>query len=197
MDSLKNADAVTPTSSDALTTVNAIAPLHALVLVVDPNAVRLRVYSHCLRSASEVFNAMSGPHWYEGQNPTPESPKEVFLEEDDTDALHTICGVLHHKNEFSTQPPSPFDVLLIASLSDKYQLSTALTYAVTCWLNHRNGKLPILEKGCLLAASFLFQARHQFGQIAQELVLGHRGSFVNLMSDGVVSDVLPLKTLRM
>src|SRR5262249_24550771 len=76
-----------------------ISPDGDVVLVVGPQNVRLRIHSQCLQCASNVFGAMFGPHWSEGQGLSKESPREVPLVEDDADALRIICCVIHHRND--------------------------------------------------------------------------------------------------
>ena len=176
-----------------------IAPDGDVILVVGEDRVHLKVDSHCLRSASKVFRTMFGPNWHEGQDLTTKSPKCINLDEDDSDALRTICGVIHHQQEPQERVPGPRQILQIAVLSDKYQLNVALSYAATSWMGRRNGKIsmPMVERMYLLASAYLFQARDVFKEIAQELVLGHQGSFLGLIEDGAVMDVLPWELFRM
>jgi hypothetical protein len=68
--------------------VTDILPDGDVVLVVGGDNIRLRVYSQCLRSASQVFAAMFGPNWSDGQRLSRESPTEVPLPEDDA----VLCG---------------------------------------------------------------------------------------------------------
>jgi hypothetical protein len=71
--------------------VTDIVPDGDVVLIVGEDNVRLRAYSQCLRSASQVFGAMFGPNWNEGQKLSRESPTEVPLPEYDANAMRVIC----------------------------------------------------------------------------------------------------------
>ncbi|KAK0619422.1 hypothetical protein B0T14DRAFT_537243 [Immersiella caudata] len=89
----------TPESTTETDPVINISPNGNAILVVGPQAVRLRVHSLHLQSASKVFNAMLGPNWSEGQGLSEESPPTILLEEDDPEALRIICCVIHHRND--------------------------------------------------------------------------------------------------
>jgi hypothetical protein len=82
--------------------VQDISPDGDVILVAGPRKAQLRIQSQCLRCASRVFGAMFKPDWIEGQGLSKESPQEVLLEEDDADALRTICFL----TGIST-PPNP------------------------------------------------------------------------------------------
>lgn len=72
--------------------------------------------------------------WSEGQGLSWESPNEVQLDEDDADALRTICYVIHHRNDAVPRVITPLEVLQIAIAADKYDLGLALQYATAQWL---------------------------------------------------------------
>lgn len=78
-----------------------------IILVVGPQAVRLRVHSLFLRSASNVFQAMFEHGWSEGHDLSREHPKEIPLEKDDTEVMKTVCCAIHHRNDMlpTTIPP--------------------------------------------------------------------------------------------
>lgn len=108
-----------------------------VVLIVGAENLRLRVQSQCLRSASEVFSKMFGPDWSEGQSLSKEAPTETPLPEDDTDAMQTICYIIHHRNDLVPSHLSAEEVLRIAIEVDKYDLKVAFKYANVGWLKPR------------------------------------------------------------
>ncbi|KAH8901877.1 hypothetical protein BR93DRAFT_932708 [Coniochaeta sp. PMI_546] len=167
-----------------------------VTLVVGPEAVRLRVYSQCLRAASKVFNTMLGPHWSEGKGLTSQSPREIPLEEDDASALRTILCVLHHSN---TEMPdsatlTPTEILNIAVASDKYDLAVALKYASAQWLKPRDG-LGLMDMGRLMTADFLLEDTHMFAAQTVELMLHWNGSYLDLLDDDTIAQFLPFKAI--
>jgi len=123
-----------PNSTSEANPIIPISPNGNVVLVVGPKAVRLRVHSLLLQSASKVFNAMFGPNWSEGQGLSEESRRSICLEEDDPEALRIICCVIHHRNDVVSLTLPPKQVLQIAIAADKYDLAVALTFAASQWL---------------------------------------------------------------
>lgn len=177
-------------------TIHTVAPDGDVILEVGPDPVHLRVASHCLRSASIVFDAMFGPDWSEGQDLGSESPKHIRMMEDDPGAMHAACLVLHHSNHAEPIVPMPWGVLQLAMLADKYRLIVALKYAAVFWLRRCGDGANMTEKIYLLAAAFQFQASDEFTRLARELVLNNRGSFLGLITHEIVLDILPLATFR-
>ena len=106
-----------------------ISPSEDIFLVIAPDRVRLRVDSHCLRSASRVFDAMFGPYWKEGQGLSDAFPKGVTLEEDDAESMRTTCCVIHQRNDSPQLAPGSQELLQIAILVNKYTLNVAMKHA--------------------------------------------------------------------
>ncbi|KAK5951038.1 hypothetical protein OHC33_007791 [Knufia fluminis] len=91
-----------------------------LVLGEGDTSLQLKVNSQMLRAGSEVFEAMFGGNFAEGQNLSYDKPKEVNLE-DDPQAMKVICLVLHFKYK---QVPDLLDVQEVYNLAvvvDKFQ----------------------------------------------------------------------------
>ena len=170
-----------------------IAPDGDVVLVVGPRNVRLRVHSQCLRCASKVFGAMLGPDWSEGQGLSKVSPREVPLVEDDADALRTICCVIHHRNDDVPQALTPKEVFQIAIEVDKYDLSVCLKYASVQWLKPR-GNADTVEMRYLMAAAFLFGDMDMFAAHTLALILHYKGSYLELLDDEIINQMLPWRT---
>ena len=167
-----------------------------VVLVVGPRQIQLRVHSRCLRCASKVFDAMFGSAWTEGQGLCQESPREVLLPEDDANALHTICLVLHHRNDDVREGLTAREVLQIAILADKYDLGVALKYAKEQWLKSE-GIVNMLDMTYLMAAAFLFADMDAFVATTRRLIFDYEGSYRKLADDNAIREILTWETFRM
>ncbi|KAF2807992.1 uncharacterized protein BDZ99DRAFT_489516 [Mytilinidion resinicola] len=172
--------------------VTDIVPDGDVVLIVGGDDVRLRVHSQCLRSASQVFGAMFGPNWSEGQRLSRESPTEVPLPEDDADAMRTICYVIHHRNDLVPQHLPAKEVLQIAIEVDKYELVIALKFASLEWLKPQ-ASAERVEMGHLLAAVFLFDNTDLFMANILTLILHYDGSYLDFLDDEFTSQIIPLR----
>ena len=163
-----------------------------VVLIVGPQQVGLRVHSLRLRCASKVFDSMFGPTWSEGQGLCQESPREVPLPEDDADALHTICLVLHYRHDVRSDL-TPHEVLRIAIMADKYDLGVALKYARTQWLKSEN-TVEMLDTAYLMLAAFLLSDMDAFVATNLRLILDYEGSYKKLLDDETISEFLDWET---
>lgn len=173
-----------------------IAPTGDVVLVVGPDRARLRVNSHCLRSASKVFDAMFGPNWNEGKNMTAATPKDVTLEEDDAESMRTTCCVIHHRNDSSPLAPEPEQLLQIAILVNKYVLNVAIKHAAFFWLDYGRNDATISEMGYLMIAAYLFRAGEPFRRLTQRLILCHTKSFLRLLHEEIGKGIAPWQIFR-
>jgi hypothetical protein len=167
-----------------------------VIFVVGPEEVRLRVNSECLRAASNAFDAMFKPEWSEGQNLSKELPTEIPLPEDDADAMRTICCIVHHRNDLVLRRLTTKEILQIAIEVDKYDLKVALMYAILEWLKPQ-ANAEMEETGHLLAASFLFGNEDAFMTHSLELIFNYSGSYLSLLDDDVICQIIPPRTFRM
>ncbi|UKZ78405.1 hypothetical protein TrVFT333_006145 [Trichoderma virens FT-333] len=166
-----------------------------IILVVGEQKVSLRTHSQCLVCASKVFGAMLGPNWSEGKNLSRESPKEIPLIEDDAHALYAICCVIHHRNDLVPVTFSPREVLQIAIEADKYDLQVALFYARSQWLQNKKNTTDPIDLAYLMAAAFLFDDMDMFIKHGLALILQYGGSFINLLQDSTLYQILPAKAV--
>jgi hypothetical protein len=173
-----------------------ISPMGDTILIVGPDFLRLRVHSQCLQSASEVFLAMFRPDWDRYQSRSFKSPAEISLPKDDADAMQTIGCVIHHRNNLLPEDLTAKDVLQIAILVDKYDLRVALNFAMLKWLKPRS-PVGLVETGRLLAAAFLLDSAEAFMTHIKTLVLEQGKSYLVMMKDELISQVLPLEICRM
>jgi hypothetical protein len=167
-----------------------------VILIVGDEKVRLRVYSQYLGSASDIFSAMFGPDWSEGQKLSKLLPIEVPLPEDDAEAMRTICCIIHHRNNLVSNYLRADKVLQIAIAVDKYDLNIALKYASLEWL--KADPLEDLEDSVrLLAAAYLFKNHDAFMAQTKTLIYDHCESYMEFFRDKTISQILPPETFCM
>lgn len=184
----------TPESTQGTDEVVTISPRGDVVLVVGPGALRLRVHSLLLGSASKVFGAMLGPNWSKGQVLSEASPQEVILGEDDAEAMRTICYVIHHRNDDVPQDLSPDQLLNVAIAIDKYDLVVAFRYAAPQWLKPLDSH-SFLETGYLMASAYLVCSMERFEEFTLKLVLAFSSSYLELLEDERVRQAVPFRAI--
>jgi len=171
-----------------------IFPNGDVILVVGPQAIRLKVQSLFIRSASKVFSAMLGPDWSEGQGLSRGGSREIILVEDDAEALRIICCVIHHRNDDVPQTLTPEQVLQIAIAADKYNLTVALRYAIAQWLKYSD--IPkMADMGYLMVSALLFSDRDAFANNTLALVLYYTSPYLELFEDEKISQFIPYKMI--
>lgn len=173
-----------------------ISPDGDVVFMVGEEKIRLKVQSHCLRSASKTFGVMFGSVWREGQSLSKESPTEVPLVEDDADAMWTICCIIHHRNDLVPPRMTAEEILQIAILVDKYDLKVALKFASVEWLKPRVNATRA-DMGFLLAANFLFDNPDVFIAHIMALILHYNGSYMDFLDDEFTGQIIPPRTFCM
>ena len=176
--------------------VQDISPDGDVVLVVGPRNARLRIQSQVLWCALNVFGAMFGPTWSEGQGLSKESPREVRLVEDNVDVLRIIYYIIYYRNNNVPQSLTLIEVLQIAIKADKYNLNIALKYARAQWLKLR-GRPERVDIGYLLAVAFLFGDIGMFVAHAIGLILYYTGSYLEFFDNEITSQTVPWKTFYM
>jgi len=164
-----------------------------LVLLVGPEAVKIRVHSLFLTKASKPFKAMLGPDWKEGHDiVSSKGPAEISLPDDDAPSLKAICAILHHQSDTVSQSLSAVKVLRIAVVADKYDWTKAMTLISSGWLKVRENKPRDLM--LLAAAAYLFRNAEAFKATTKAMVLNHGSSFLELSSEEVES-AMPWKVI--
>ena len=165
-----------------------IAPTGDTILVVGKKETRLRVHSLCMRTASTVFDAMFGPHFFEGQSSDGVLPKETPMPDDDAKALITICNVIHHRNDMLPDVLQPTELADVALAADKYDCVLALKYAMNQWLDF-NERITFASLGNLLIAAYVFDNSNAFQRVTERLITGFSHSYhwlFNEKCDGLV-----------
>jgi hypothetical protein len=107
-----------------------IAPDGDVILIVGAERWRLRVYSLFLKNALNVFKAMLGPHFAEGQSLGGTDPAEISLPEDDPEALSIVLNVVHGRNESVPESLDGRQIPRVAVAADKFDLVTMVRFAV-------------------------------------------------------------------
>jgi hypothetical protein len=184
----------TEKSNDSLVSIVEIATNSDIILVVGPEKRKLQVNSCVLKNASKVFNAMFGSHFREGQDFDGNSPKEIFMPEDNTDALTIICNILHLRNDLIPDYLTPSEVLQITITADKFDCVMRLKVHMAKWLNPGNTQ-DILELGRLSVASYILKNACAFGQLTFAIISRSTDSYIPLADE--FSDYIPQKTFCM
>lgn len=164
-----------------------------LILIVGPEKARLRVHSKCLRVASDVFDAMFGENWSEGQGLSTQAPKEIVLDDDNAFAMRTICLILHHSPGVP-EVLSGREMAIIAIVADKYDLANALRYANTCWLKQK-GTTDLLDKEYRMLAAILSKDTHMCAMHTTDLIEYWNQPYMSLLDDGLIAQFISLKAI--
>ncbi|CZS92494.1 uncharacterized protein RAG0_03095 [Rhynchosporium agropyri] len=155
------------------------------VFVIGPDEARLCVHSYILQTASTVFRAMLGPLYSEGQRSgLIGSKKEIWLPEDDAEAMRTMCAVIHHRNDVVPEEMSSSKILRLSIVADKYICTIALKHATSHWLDHHN-VASLKERMELMTAAYLLDHAQAFSAITYTMIMEHAGSYLALARDQV------------
>ncbi|KAK3293822.1 uncharacterized protein B0H64DRAFT_173440 [Chaetomium fimeti] len=175
-----------------------IAPDGDVVFVIGTTEKRVRVYSLFVKAASPVLNAMLGPNFEEGQQLAKTGSAEIALPEDNVEAIEIIFNVIHGRNDKVRETLSPRELLQVAIVSDKYDCSVSLAFAIRVWLSPRGGSDPE-ELWALAMAAYLFREREAFEKATSALVFNHGESYINLSRkhEAVMNPIILLNTAAM
>ena len=162
-----------------------------LVLHEDTTHIRIGVDSSQLKHASKVFATMLGPNFYEGQDISRDSPRDLVLPEDNASAMKIICQVLHHKCSEATCDISPSLIKEIAVLGNKYGMEVALFYPSRVWLDLRRLSAPSFQDvSDLLKASYLLGDPVSFRTLTSKLITDYAECYSSMgplspLEDGI------------
>lgn len=173
-----------------------IAPDGDIILLVgeEPNQRTLRVHSFALKIASKVFAAMFGPHFTEGQSLSSADPRIVPLPEDDSDAMATICCVIHYRRDLITDVPDIDKICNIALSADKYEFTVALQPFFQIWMRNIGEVKQIKALLKATVAAYIFDDAAIFADVTKFLIM-HCSEKYTHHWDGIVNDFLPPKVL--
>ena len=153
------------------------------VITIDPagnvslvtRTQELRVSSKVLSAASPVFKSMLQPKFQEGTDLAKDGTCRVLLPEDNPEAIHQLCTVLHNpRGDFFLYKETPKFLQEVAILVDKYQCPEAVYYWATTILNIRinEGEEDHEPLECLhlLYAAYIMNISCQFSSITDYMV---------------------------
>lgn len=159
-------------------TVHDTDPAGDVMLLVGPDKVSIRASSKVLSLASRVFTKMLDPHFAEGQSllekgsleKSAVSPTEVTLPEDDPEAMGLFCNTIHFKAHATSDIAIPL-LAKMATLSEKYDCSLALSSASEVWLSNLKGTKE--GESCfvkMLWFSYALGNHRAFWRISREMI---------------------------
>ena len=137
-----------------------------LVLVIGSgeNLRSIRVSSKALSLASPVFAAMFNPgRFSEGLALSSSNPPEIYLPEDDPEAVTMFCYLVHFREYHGKQPGPSFNQLTnMALFCDKYDAGLAFNPWSEVWLHPQSGFETSGEYGNMLALAYAFDNQQAF-----------------------------------
>lgn len=100
---------------------------------------RFEVFTTALGLSSPVFARMLDPSspFLEGRQlalGSKDSPTQVALHEDDSEALEIILNIAHHRGENVPKWLEPEKMFAVATLCDKYDMTAALSGYASAWM---------------------------------------------------------------
>jgi hypothetical protein len=170
-------------------------PLGDIVLEVGPEKCRLRVQSHVISYSSKILahkirNIIRRPESVSTTSKGTSSIQTVRLEDDNAAALDIISCVLHHQPDMLPSLLPPEQILQVALLARKYEMSKALLFAQAHWLNAAQ-RPSFVEAGYLLAAAAAFGAGDTFKNRSTNLIADYTEPFSELKNHNAICQVLP------
>ncbi|KAK4449176.1 hypothetical protein QBC34DRAFT_425912 [Podospora aff. communis PSN243] len=170
-----------------------IRPNGDSVLVVGKERTILRVDSQTLIAASKVFKRLFQNSSSEAQDPAGNIVKVVYLEDDDPEAMWTLCCLLHDVYEIGDEEMVPPEVFLTAMHVKKFDLMgrDPVRGAMHLWLNPKlSTRFNGFEMGFHFAAAYLLQQLSSVVRWSQDLIFGYGGDYDALVAE-ILSRILP------
>jgi hypothetical protein len=170
-----------------------------LVLLVGSDEIPIRVTSKVLSLASPVFAAMLGPSFAEGQALTDKDPRgrTVSLPNDDAEALTWLCQALHFKKKFSAIVSISL-MKELAILSDKYDMSIALSTWSELWLQKFEGSIEGSDAFPeVLWISYAFHNHQAFWKASRELIFQYTAEALVMAGGLLTNRILPDRVFGM
>ncbi|KAE9984686.1 hypothetical protein BLS_001681 [Venturia inaequalis] len=167
-----------------------IDPRGDLLLIVGETKQPVLVSARVLQVACEVFRAMLGPNFKEGQelerhNVQNSGPYTLPLPDEEPEPMEVLCRVLHHSYHQLYEKAMSMDLLTsVAAVADKYDCASALYYPATVWLEAKLQLATTLGHESLLAIALQLDSPHVFRKISQNLILNWGGSYERLANKG-------------
>lgn len=137
-----------------------------LVLVIGSgeNQRSIRASSKALSLASPVLAAMFSPSRFsEGSALSSSNPPQIYLPEDDPEAVTMFCHLVHFREYHGKQPGPSFNQLTnMALFCDKYDAGLAFNPWSEVWLHPESGFESSGDYGNMLALAYAFDNQQGF-----------------------------------
>ena len=167
-------------------------PAGDLVLVIGSgdNQRSVRASSKVLSLASPVLAAMFSPHRFsEGAALSSSNPPEIYLPEDDPEAVTTFCHLVHFREYRGKQPAPSFNQLVnMALFCDKYDAGMALNPWSELWLQLQSGSETSGDYRNMLALAYAFNNQEGFWISSRNMMQYDKAD----RSEGTRDELLPL-----
>ena len=131
----------------------------------------LLVSSKVLSLASPVFKKLFGPHFLEGNRVEAKNPGHVDLHEDDSEAMTSLCYLLHYQMDKAPDNPTPDFLDSLTILADKYDCVRSISQW-TCFKLYvavRQAEQSMSD-GRLLFPAYVFGNPQVFREITKHMV---------------------------
>lgn len=149
-------------------------PAGDLVLVIGSgdNQRSIRASSKVLSLASPVLAAMFSPRRFlEGTSLSSSNPPEIYLPEDDPEAVTMFCHIVHFREYHGKQPAPSFNQLRdMAFFCDKYDAGLAFNPWSELWLHARLDSETPGGYGTLLALAYAFDNQENFWTTSRNMI---------------------------
>ena len=147
----------------------------------------LLVSSKVLSLASPFFKKLFGPHFAEGNCVEAKNPGHVDLHEDDSEAMTSLCYLLHFQMDKVPDNPTSDCLDSIAILADKYDCVRSISQWTSFKLCEaaRQAECSISD-GRLLFPVYLFDNPQIFKEITKHMVYS-----VNIDISSLITSSLP------
>jgi hypothetical protein len=153
-------------------------------VVIDPEGdvilqlaeAELQVSSRALSLVSKYWKAMFSPRFSEGTALSRGQGRPIPLEEDNTDAMTTLCQVLHHSYRQVNRDVDAEALVDLAVVADKYDCAEAMSQYGSCciseWLRPGNKRpaLFIPAYGYLIYPALTFDDAYAFQKLTKRVV---------------------------
>lgn len=149
-------------------------PAGDLVLVIGSGEIQrcIRASSKVLSLASPVLAAMFRPgRFSEGAALSSSNPPEIYLPEDDPEAVTKFCHLVHFREYHGKQSGPSFDQIMnMALFCDKYDAGLAFNPWSEIWLQPSGSETP-RDYGNLLALAYAFDNQESFWISSRSIIL--------------------------
>lgn len=188
-------------SGDLILTVGSEQTPSEASTTADPQQTTIRVSSKVLSLALPVFAAMLGPKFAEGQSLLTRDSlsNEVLsipLPDDDPVAMIWFCRALHHKLDVNKEEIDFNLCLRLATLSDKYDTSIALSGLSNSWIEPWRGSMTG-DPRCLeaLYIAYAFDNYPAFWRITRDTMQYYTAADLANLKDCWIEELLPPRLL--